>query len=445
MQQTECYEESTRQIELFQVESRPVIVTATRTDISSNAGFLAFGKINRKLKLISAISSCFTDAEILRRKHASCPARFQHSLNDLLAQRVFQIGLGYEDGLDANDLRSDTALQLAVGKEQALGSQPMMSRLENLVSAKDLYRAWRRLVKLYCEEFHRDGAPVVLHIDSTNDPVHGQLGLFNGHYYEHCFHPLIVTEEASDFPLAIMMRDGKAASATRARSLLKRLIRWLREDIPGVSIVIKGDCSFGIADLINWFGQERIDYILGVGGNSRLEAMVKGLQDEVLATYESNKISHQRFVTVRYAAATWEREHSVVAKVEHTGLGMNTRFIVSSMMSEDPEKLYQSFQRRACRIEGCIEQLKNGLRFDKTACHKIRPNQMRYLEAALAWVLHLKIRELAQKILRELPTVQTLIQKFLKVAAIIRKTVRRYVVELSLVDPHSRLLMAILG
>lgn len=444
MKHTECFEENNRRIELFQVDSRPVIVTATRTDISSNAGFLAFGKIDRKLKLISTISSCFTDAEILRRKRAKGAAKFQHSLNDLLAQRVFQIGLGYEDGLDANDLRRDSALKLAVGKDHALGSQPMMSRLENLVSSKDLYRAWRRMVKLYSVEFHRDGTPVVLHIDSTNDPVHGQLGLFNGHYYEHCFHPLIVTEEASDFPLAIMLRDGRAASATRAKSLLKRLIRWLREDIPGVSIVIKGDCSFGIADIINWLDEEKVDYVLGVGGNSRLEGKVQSLQDEVLAAYGKDKVPLQRFVTVRYAATTWHGERNVVAKVEHTGLGMNTRFVVSSMMSDDPEKLYQSFQRRACRIESCIEQLKNGLRFDKTACHKIRPNQMRYLEAALAWVIHLKIKEVAKTILPELPTVQTLIQKFLKIAAMVTKSIRRYFVELSLADPHSQLLMVLL-
>lgn len=444
MQHTECFDIHTHQTEIFQVESRPVIVAATRTDITSNAGFLAFGKIDRKLQMISAVSSCFTDAENLRRKSAKCEAKFKHSLKDLLAQRVFQIGLGYEDGLDANDWRRDSALKLAVGKDHALGSQPMMSRLENLVSSKDLYRAWRRMVKLYCEKFHREGAPVVMHIDSTNDPVHGQLGLFNGYYYEHCFHPLLVTEEASDFPLAIMLRDGKASSAMHTKSMLKRLIRWLREDIPGVSIVIKGDCAFGVADIINWLDEQNVDFIFGVGGNNCLLAKVKALQDEVLAAYEQDKKPLQRFMTVQYAAGTWDRERSVVAKVEHTALGMNIRFVVSSMMSDDPEKLYQSFQRRACRIEACIEQLKNGLRFDKTACHKIRPNQMRYLEAAMALVLHLKIKEIAKKILPEMPTVQTLIQKFLKVAAMVTQSVRRYFVELSLADPHSRLLIAIL-
>ena len=103
MSHTDCTNTDTQQLEIFQVDSRPVVVATTRTDISSNAGFLALGKIDRKLKLVSSISACFTDAVILRQKRAKCAARFQHSLNDLLAQRVFQIGLGYEDGLDANE------------------------------------------------------------------------------------------------------------------------------------------------------------------------------------------------------------------------------------------------------------------------------------------------------------------------------------------------------
>lgn len=432
------------QIELFQVKNKPVIISQTGATLSSNGGFLAIRRMDESMGLLDGISAAFEDGERRRKEAVRDFGRIEHEFSDLLRQRVYQMALGYEDGLDANELRHDKSLQLSVGKETALGSQSMMSRLENWVSFKDIYRGMRALVRVYAREFHDAGQAIVLHIDSTNDPVHGQLGLFNGYYDEHCFHPLLVMEERSSFPFGILLRKGQVGSARYARGMLRRLIRWLREEIPGVAIVVKGDCAFGIGDIIDMLDDEHVDYIAGLSGNSVLYREVKSLQEEVLAAYQAERKPLQRFVSFRYRADKWQQERAVVAKVEHTGLGLNTRFVVSSMPSDDPEKLYESFQVRAGGIEALIEQLKNGLRFDKTACHTRVPNQMRYFESMLAFILHLKLQQKLKLLLKHTPKVQTIIQNVLKVAALITTSVRRFFVQLSTSDPHTRLLWHVL-
>jgi hypothetical protein len=293
--------------------------------------------------------------------------------------------------------------------------------------------------------FHEPGKPIVLEIDSTVDPVHGQLGLFNGYFSNHCFHPILVTDEATSFPFGIILRDGHVSSAKNARVIFKRIIGWLREAIPDVSIVIKADSSFGIADLINWFEEIKVDYILGLSGNKVLYREVQSLEEEVLADYEQSKNPLQRFESISYRAKSWNSTHPVVAKVEHTGKGINRRFVVSSMFPDDPQKLYACYQCRAKGIEAIIEQLKNGLRFDKTACHQKLPNQMRYLESALAFILHLKLMEKTRGIFTRVPTVQSLIQKVLKVAAIIKESTRRFLIELPINDPNAAHLLHVLN
>ena len=440
MKQTVC----NASIELFQVKNKPVIISQTGATVSSNGGFLAIHRMDRELGLIEKISAVFVDGKRRREEAVQDVTRIEHRFSDLLQQRVYQIALGYEDGLDANRLRHDKSLQLAVGKDQALASQPMMSRLENWVSFKDIYRGMRELVGVYAREFHDPQHAIVLHIDSTDDPVHGQLGLFNGYYQEHCFHPLVIMEERSGFPFGILLRRGQVSSARYARSMLQRLIRWLREEIPGVAIVVKGDCAFGIGDILESLDAKSVDYIAGLSGNAVLYREVKALQEDVQTAYESTHKPLQRFMSFRYRAGTWQQERSVIAKVEHTGLGLNTRFVVSSMCTDDPASCYESFQVRSGGIEALIEQLKNGLRFDKTACHSRVPNQMRYFENMLAFILHLKLQQKLKPVMEYTPKVQTIIQKVLKVAALITTSVRRFFIELSTADPNTALLWHVL-
>lgn len=441
MEQTDCNSITTDQIEIFQVKNKPVLISETKTVISSNAGFLVLGAIDRKMKLMESITDCFQDGQNKRLASVSDKDRIEHSFQDLLCQRTFQMALGYEDGLDANELRLDPVLQLSVGKGEVLGSQPMMSRLENWVSKSDIWRGWTALPTIYAKHFHKPGEPIVLHIDSTNDPVHGQLGLFNGYYEENCFHPLLITDEKLGFPFGIILRNGTVGSASRSRSVLRRIIRCLKAEIPGVEIVIKGDCAFGIDELMDEMESTGVDFILGLSGNAVLYRKVAELKKEVLEEYEKEKKPLQRFLSLTYKAKTWAKTRDVVAKVEYTEKDINIRFVVSSMKAEDPKTLYQSYHTRAKGIEAIIEQLKNGLRFDKTACHTKTPNQMRYFESALALILHLKLAEKMEKKLKERPTIQTLIQKVLKVAAIVKESARRFLIELSSVDPHTELLL----
>jgi hypothetical protein len=172
--------------------------------------------------------------------------RVRHDSLALLRQRLYQIVAGYEDANDAGRLRYDPLLQIVADQKlgDALGSQPTLSRWENVPSARELVRLNDRLREQFialCGEQVRQRSEILLDLDSTDDPTHGQqqLSFFNGAYHQHMYHPMLIFERHTGCLLAARLRPGNASSPARIVPMLLRLVPRLQSAFPGVKIKLR--------------------------------------------------------------------------------------------------------------------------------------------------------------------------------------------------------------
>jgi hypothetical protein len=173
----------------------------------------------------------------------------RHKLETLIRQRVFQIACGYEDQDDADTLRTDPLLKVVCGQLPETGhdlaSQPTLSRLENAVDRKSCYRLALALGELYLRERERDGLPthIVLDIDGTDDPTHGQQegSAYHGYYRQHMLHPLLIFDGQTHQLITAVLRPGNTHGSTGVLAVLKRVVRAIRARWPQVRIDLRMD------------------------------------------------------------------------------------------------------------------------------------------------------------------------------------------------------------
>jgi hypothetical protein len=182
------------------------------------------------------------------------------------------IAAGYEDGNDADGLRHDPVFKLALDhlpEEAALCSQPTISRLENLPGPRALLRMGRAMVGLYCGSFRQVPSRIILDIDDTFDAVHGaqQLRLFNAHYDEYGFQPIVVFD-GEGRPVAAMLRPARRPSGREARAFLRRLVREIRAHWPRVEILIRADSHYCAPEVLDFCRAEGLD-VRGSATNPR--------------------------------------------------------------------------------------------------------------------------------------------------------------------------------
>lgn len=182
-------------LNLFSVSNHKVEVSFTGDQISSDGGLLLLKEVEKQLGLVNRISSCIADTRDQR--------YIDHSIEEMLTQRAFQIAAGYEDGNDCNDLRSDSILKTCAGRlpqsGSHLASQPTMSRLENAVTKRDLYRIGKCMVDTFADSYQQEPSVIILDCDDTNSNTYGQqeLNLFNNYYHDYCYMPLHIYEGLS--------------------------------------------------------------------------------------------------------------------------------------------------------------------------------------------------------------------------------------------------------
>ncbi len=222
---------------LSPVAGKAIIARFDGGQISSDAGVLALREVERRLGLAERLAACIDDPRL--------PERVRHGVADILRFRMLMIAAGYEDGNDADSLRHDPAFKLALDRlpdDAALCSQPTISRLENLPGRRALLRMARAMVEFYCDSFRQVPRRIVLDVDDTFDAVHGeqQLRLFNAHYDEYGFQPIVVFD-GEGRPVAAMLRPAKRPSGREARAFLRRLVRAIRSHWPRVEILIRAD------------------------------------------------------------------------------------------------------------------------------------------------------------------------------------------------------------
>jgi hypothetical protein len=353
--------------------------------LTSDGGALFLREVESKVGVIRRLENALRD-----HRHQSY---IEHSYEDLLRQRVFQIACGYEDANDCNDLRRDPGLKAACGRlpvrGEDLASQPTMSRLENSVSRKDLYRMAQALVDSFLCSYESPPESIILDADDTDDPTHGaqQLSFFNGYYNEYCFMPLHIYEGQSDKLITTILRSGKRISGKEMVTILKRLVPYIRKSWPKVKILLRADSNFSAPEVHDWCEKENVYYILGQAGSAPLKEKANVLLEQARLLYQHSQKKIRLFTSFNYQAGSWKKPRRIVAKVEVSSQGENIRFIVTNLQSSQPSFIYDTIYCARGRMEGFIKNHKTFLLSDRTSCHSFKANQFRLFLHSAAYVL----------------------------------------------------------
>lgn len=318
----------------------------------------------------------------------------QHSLEALVRQRVFQIACGYEDQDDADTLRTDPLLKLVCGRrpesDADLASQPTLSRLENAVDRRACVRLAHALLGVYLRAREQDGRPqrILLDIDSTDDPTHGDQegSKYHGYYGQHMYHPLLLFDGQTDQLITALLRPGNAHASRGVLGVLRVLVPALRARWPGVRLEIRADSGCAVPALYDFCEREQVGYTIGLIPNRRLEALAAPLlaqaQQQRAQTGETVRLVDD----VAYQAGSWAHPRRVVYKAEALDQGPNTRFVVTSRR-DAPTALYDFYVDRG-EPELWIKDFKRACYADRLSDCRFWANQFRLLlHAAAYWLL----------------------------------------------------------
>jgi hypothetical protein len=303
------------------------------------------------------------------------------------------IAAGYEDGIDANALRADPVVKLALERlpgERDLCSQSTISRLENLPDRRMLLKMARAMVGLYCASFSQVPKRITLDIDDTFDAVHGgqQLRLFNAHYDDYGFQPIVVFDGAGRF-VAAVLRPARRPNGREIAAHLRRLIREIRSHWPRVEILLRGDSHYCAPEVLDLCRAQGVDFILGLASNTNLRRRTATLEQSTIARVDQNSGTKvRRFKEFHDAAGTWSRVERIVARVEAGPQGCDTRFVVTNLTKGTGKALYEKLYCARGQAENHIKAWKTHLAADRTSCTSAAANQLRlFLHASAYWLM----------------------------------------------------------
>jgi Transposase DDE domain group 1 len=321
----------------------PVQVKFDAPQISSDGGVLLRRQIDDRLGLSQWFAALLPDERD--------PAKVEHDRQEQVRQRLYQIALGYEDCNDADRLRHDPLLKSACARTRSaagLSSQPTLSRLENAIAARTLRALLLRLEGHYMSSLPQSPEVIILDIDTTDDPAHGQqqLTFFHGYYDHHIYHPLMIFDGQSGQLVTALLRPGNTHAARGALGVLRRIIHALKRRFPDVQIVVRGDSGFAVPRLLEMLEALNrelggVDSLLGLAQNSVLLRQGAHALTEASTRFARTGQGVQYFDSFLYAAETWSHKRRVVMKAEVTAHGLNPRFVVTSLEGFAPEVLYR--------------------------------------------------------------------------------------------------------
>ncbi len=380
--------ESTSSPIRFAAAPRPIQASFDLEALTSDGGLVWLREADDALALSTTLAAQIPDWR-------TRPGR--HTLLTLVQQRLYQIACGYQDQNDATTLRHDPLLKQVCGRlpitGASLASQPTLSRLENAVDAKTCYRLAVALVELYLRERARSGVPthIRLDLDGTDDPVHGDQegGAYHGYFRQHMYHPLVIYDGDTDQLITAVLRPGNSHASRGIVSILRRLVRAIRQRWPGVAIEVRADSGFAIPALYAFCERDAITYTIGLGPNSRLEALAAPLLERALTEASTTGEKVRLISETPYQAGSWDRERRVVYKAEALAKGPNTRFVVTNRPADrvSATQVYDEYVDRG-EPENWIKDLKNHCFADRLSCHTFVANQFRLLlHAAVYWLL----------------------------------------------------------
>jgi len=426
--------------------------------ITSDGGALLLRQTEHLTAIIRQFAACFTD-------HRD-PDLIEHTVEELVAQRVYGLALGYEDLNDHDDLRRDPLLATVVGKVdpagaarrrhrdrgKALAGKSTLNRLELTPAgagggsrykkiACRTHDVERLFVTLFLQAHATSPRRIVLDLDATDDPVHGhQLGrFFHGYYKSYCYLPLYIF--CGDHLLCARLRPSDIDASAGALKQLRRIVTQIRAAWPAVKITIRGDSGFCREPIMAWCEANGVDYVLGLAQNKRLLARITAEQEQARLEFERTKEPARAFAELRYRTLdSWSRERRVVAKAEHLAKGANPRFVVTSLAAEAraAKPLYEKDYCGRGEAENRIKEQQLHLFADRTSAGTMRANQVRLSFSSIAYTLLNALRRLGLEG-TELAEAQcqTIRLKLLKIGALVRVTVRKVRVHLASSCPYA--------
>lgn len=433
---TEC---TLKLFEFEAVERRSVVAGFDGGDITSNAGGLLLGQVDRGIGLVRRFAQCFTD----RRD----PRYVEHRVETLVGQRIFGLALGYEDLNDHDELRKDPTFAALAGKLapvlrsdcEALAGKSTLNRLEHTAKRYgskyhkidcDGARVDALLVELFLEAHARAPREIVLDLDNTDIPLYGrQEGrFFHGYYDEYCYLPLYVF--CGRHLLLARQRCANVAGSDGAVEEMARIVAQVRQKWPRVPIILRADSGFSNDPLMSWCEANRVDYVFGLARNRRLEAaLIEQLAEAKRLCVTSGKPARV-FRDFQYRTIdSWSRARRVVGKAEHTLDGANPRFLVTSLKrtrtADDARVLYEDLYCARGEAENRIgEQFE--LFADRASSATMPANQLRLWFSAMAYVLLDTLRRVGLRHTQFADAAAATIRlKLLKLGAQVRTSVRR--------------------
>ena len=399
-------------------------------DLSSDGGLLLLRQVDRHLGLSRMAAAVIPDPRD--------PERIRHGLRDLLAQRLYGLCCGYEDLNDHKALRGDVLMQTAVGRDQTLASAPTFSRLENRATRAQAWALHGVLIDQFIASHEQPPEELVLDIDASDVPLHGEqeLSQFHAYYDHHCYLPLYVF--CGQAMLACYLRPSKIDGAKHAAALIKLLVTRLRKVWPTTRFIVRGDSGFCRRRLLHWCERADVGYIIGLARNARLHAAVELAEASLADSYKASGTKQRLIGEFSYAAKSWSRERRVITRLEYGNQGTNPRFIVTNLQG-DPIQLYDQLYCQRGEAENRIKEAQLDLFGTRASCSRFIANQFRLLLAALAYTLMQRLRALALHATElERASAATLRVRLLKIGAAILRNTRRVRVMLASHHPLSR-------
>jgi hypothetical protein len=415
--------------------AREIVARFDGGTISSDGGALLLRETDKRLNLLPRLAECFLDGREAE--------RIEHSVLEMLSQRIYGLALGYEDLNDHEQLRKDPLFGVLVGREEVerpLAGKSTLNRLEQGAGVKDRYKKitfWKEaidelLVQVFLESQEQAPDQIILDVDATDLPLYGQQEgrFFHGYYDHYCYLPLYIL--CGEQVLCARLRESNHDASFGSLQEIRRMVGQIRAAWPKVKIILRGDSGFCRNELMSWCEEQGVDYVLGLARNQRLRRIIGRAMWEASQQGEQTGQAARVFAEFGYQAKKtkkggWDRERRVVAKAEHLEGKENPRFVVTSLSSAEwaAQALYEELYCARGDMENRIkEQL--SLFADRVSAQTMRANQMRLYLSTLAYVLvsglrrlGLKATELAQA---QVSTIRT---KLLKIGAQIRVTVRK--------------------
>lgn len=432
--------------------TREIVAEFSGGTISSDGGGLLLQETGLKMNLLARFSQCFVD----RRN----PLLIEHSVEQMIRQRVYALALGYEDLNDHEQLRQDPLLGLMAGKAQpgteALAGKSTLNRMELGTGMPTRYKKitfWRDsvdelLVNVFLEAHAAAPPQIVVDIDTTDMALHGnQEGKFYHGYYKHyCYLPLYIF--CGDHVLCSRLRPSSIGAPVGSRKEVERIVKQIRQSWPEVEIILRGDSGFCSDELMTWCEQNRVEYVLGMARNQRVEGLIAGPLAEAKQQFEATQQPARIFVEFQHEtlAGSWNKKRRVVAKAEHIDGKSNPRFIVTSLDPErwDKQLLYEELYCARGDMENRIKE-QFALFADRVSASTMRANQQRIYLSVIAYTLMNGLRRLGlSATTMATAQVSTIRLKLLKIGALIKVTVRKVWVRMASSYPYQALFSQVL-